>query len=320
MQALPLQTDSDKDKRTITMQSNPESSLAPVCLSALAKASTPRIQLPANATDCHCHVYQDVARYPLIANRSYTPATATLEQYQEMCAQVGIQRTVQVSASVYGTDNSLTLDVIAALGQDRARGVAGLPSDVSGEDLRRLHEGGMRGVRLSTHVKGYGGTQGLDAMAERIRPYGWHVQVHVADIAELVALEDTLLRAPVPLVFDHMGAVTGSQGVNNAGFQTLLRILRERDDCWTKISSWYRRSSDGPPTYEDMGPIVQALVATRADRLVFGTNWPHPALFAPTVVPDDGHLIDRFCDWIPDAATRERIWVTNPGVLYGFDH
>lgn len=300
------------------MQSTAPTS-APLCLPALTQASRPRVQLPDNATDCHCHVYQDEARYPLIAQRSYTPATATLEQYQEMCDQVGIHRTVQVSASVYGTDNSLTLDVIAALGLHRARGVAGLSADVSADELRRLHEGGMRGVRLSTHVKGYGGTDGLDAMAERIRPYGWHVQVHVANIEELVALENTLMHAPVPLVFDHMGAVTGNQGVDNPGFQTLLRILRQRDDCWTKISSWYRRSSEGTPNYEDMGPIVQALVATRPDRLVFGTNWPHPALFAPTVVPDDGHLINRFCDWIPDPITRERIWVDNPATLYGFD-
>lgn len=300
------------------MQSNPNTT-PPECLPALPKASRPRHALPENATDCHCHVYQDVERYPLIAQRSYTPATATLQQYQDMCDQVGIQRTVQVSASVYGTDNSLTLDVIAALGQHRARGVAGLPADVTSEELARLHDGGMRGVRLSTHVKGYGGTQGLDAMAQRIRPFGWHVQVHVANIDELVALEDTLLRAPVPLVFDHLGAVTGDQGVDNAGFQTLLRILRQREDCWTKISSWYRRSSSGAPDYADIEPIVKALVEARPDRLVFGTNWPHPALFAPTVIPDDGHLIDRFCDWIPDAAIREQIWVKNPAVLYGFD-
>lgn len=298
---------------------NYDTSSAPVCLPPQRSASRPRHQLPPNSTDCHCHVYQDPARYPLIAQRSYTPVSATLQQYLEMCEQIGIQRTVQVSASVYGTDNRLTLDVIAALGQDRARGIAGLASDVSRDELRRLHDGGMRGVRLSTHVKGYGGTQGLQAMAERIRDFGWHIQVHVANIEELVPLADELLRIPVPLVFDHMGAVQGSQGVENPGFQTLLRILREREDCWTKISSWYRRSSGAAPHYEDMAPIVQALVKTRSDRLVFGTNWPHPALFAPAVMPDDGNLIDRFCEWIPDASTRECILVSNPAQLYGFD-
>ncbi|WP_454688110.1 amidohydrolase family protein [Achromobacter aloeverae] len=296
-----------------------DDSAAPVCLPPLARTSRPRQPLPANATDCHCHVYQDFDRYPLNAQRSYTPAPATLEQYAAMCEQVGIQRTVQVSASVYGTDNSLTLAVIAALGQQRARGVAGLAADVTAAELDRLHAGGMRGVRLSTHVKGYGGTAGLAAMAGRIRPYGWHVQVHVADIAELVPLQDTLLRAAAPLVFDHLGAVRGGQGVDHPGFQALLRILRERDDCWVKISSWYRRSDSGAPGYADMAPIVAALVETRSDRLVFGTNWPHPALFAPSAVPDDGYLIDRFCDWVPDAEARERILVRNPARLYGFE-
>ncbi|ALM85591.1 amidohydrolase [Bordetella sp. N] len=298
---------------------NTDGAGAPVCLSPQPQTTRPQQRLPAGATDCHCHVYQDFTRYPLNAQRSYTPAPATLEDYLAMCEQVGIQRTVQVSASVYGTDNSLTLDVIQALGQHRARGVAGVAADVTAAELEKLHAGGMRGVRLSTHVKGYGGTQGLDDMAQRIRPFGWHVQVHVADIAELVPLENTLLRSPAPLVFDHLGAVRGGQGVNHPGFQVLLRILRERDDCWTKISSWYRRSDSGAPGYDDMAPIVAALVETRPDRLVFGTNWPHPALFAPSAVPDDGHLIDRFCDWVPDADVRKRILVDNPGKLYGFD-
>ncbi|SAI21143.1 2-pyrone-4%2C6-dicarboxylic acid hydrolase [Bordetella ansorpii] len=291
----------------------------PLCLPPLARASQPRWALPAGATDCHCHVYQDQARYPLIAGRSYTPQTATLDQYLTMCDQVGMDRTVQVSASVYGTDNSLTLDVIAELGQHRARGVAGLPADATPAELERLDRGGMRGVRLSTHVKGYGGTAAIGAMAERLKPMGWHVQVHVADVDELVPLEDELLRVPVPLVFDHLGAVRGAQGPLSPGFQTLLKILRERDDCWTKISSWYRRSDTGAPDYRDIGPIVQALVQARPDRLVFGTNWPHPALFTPGEVPDDGHLIDLFCAWVPDPAVRTRILVDNPARLYGFE-
>jgi len=291
----------------------------PLCLPPLPRASRPAWTLPAGSTDCHCHVYQDPERYPLNGNRSYTPQTATLDQYLALCEQTGIERTVQVSASVYGMDNSLTLDVIAALGQHRARGVAGLPIDVAPAEIERLHRGGMRGVRLSTHMKGYGGTAAIGALAPRLKPMGWHVQVHVANIDELVPLEDELLRMPAPLVFDHLGAVRGSQGVQSRGFQTLLKLLREREDCWTKISSWYRRSDTGAPDYRDMEPLVQALVQTRPDRLVFGTNWPHPSLFAPTVIPDDGHLIDLFCKWIPDEAVRTRILVDNPARLYGFD-
>jgi predicted TIM-barrel fold metal-dependent hydrolase len=106
--------------------------------------------------------------------------------------------------------------------------------------------------------------------------------------------------------------------VGGAGFQALLRILRARDDCWAKISSWQRRSDLGPPTYDDMRQYVEALVIARPDRLLFGTNWPNPSVFAPELMPDDGDTVDQFCDWIPDAAIRHRILVENPAVLYGF--
>lgn len=294
-----------------------EDGAAPVCLPPRPQVSRPRWALPPGATDCHCHVYDDPLRYPLVPQRSYTPVRADLDQYLAMCGQVGLSRTVQVSASVYGADNRLTLDVIAALGQHRARGVAGLPPDVSASQLETLHAGGMRGVRVSTHVKGYGGTQAISHFAARIRPLGWHVQVHVLHADEIAALEQQLLRVPVPLVFDHLGCVRGAEGPRNAGFQAMLRLLRQRDDCWAKISSWYRRSDAGGD-HADMAPIVAALVDARPDRLVFGTNWPHPALQAPATVPDDGQLIDQFASWIPDEAIRRRILVDNPAALYGF--
>ncbi|WP_459615513.1 amidohydrolase family protein [Bordetella sp. 2513F-2] len=288
-----------------------------LCLPPMRQVSRPRVVLPEHATDCHCHVYEDPARHPLAPGRSYTPASATLEQYLDMCREVGLSRTVQVSASVYGADNSLTLDVIGRLGQDRARGVAGLHPDVSDGELDALHAGGMRGVRVSTHVQGYGGTQAIAHYASRVQRLGWHVQVHVARADEIFELEDTLLRIPVPLVFDHLGCVRGAEGPGQRGFQALLRLLKQRDDCWTKISSWYRRSDAGG-THEDMEPIVAALVDTRPDRLVFGTNWPHPALFPPQEVPDDGALVDAFTSWVPDEAVRRRILVDNPAQLYGF--
>ncbi|MES2187105.1 MAG: amidohydrolase family protein [Pseudomonadota bacterium] len=295
-----------------------DGSAPPVCLPFDPRPRRPRHALPPGATDCHCHVFEDPQRYPLNAGRSYTPSLATLRQYLAMCDAVGLQRTVQVSASVYGFDNSLTLGVIAALGQHRARGVAGIAADASSADLDRLHAGGIRGVRVSTSVKGYGGTDAIGVLAPRIQPLGWHLQVHVAGIGELVALEDTLLRAPVPLVFDHLGCVRGGEGVNHPGFQALLRILRQREDCWCKLSSWYRRSDLGPPDYPDMGPLVKALVAARPDRLLFGTNWPHPGLFAPETIPNDGRLVEQFCQWVPDVVVRKRILVDNPAQLYGF--
>jgi 2-pyrone-4,6-dicarboxylate lactonase len=289
----------------------------PVCL-PWQPARKPRHRLPAGATDCHCHVYEDHHRYPLTPDRSYAPVQATRDDYLATCAMLGIERTVQVSASVYGADNSLTLDVIAQLGQHRARGVAGLSADATEDHVRRLHEGGMRGVRVSSHVRGYGGLDAMDALTPRIAPVGWHVQLHFAHADEIATHEDRLLRLGVPIVFDHMGGVRGAEGVSNAGFQAMLRILRQRDDCWSKISSWHRRSESGAPAYADMQPLVEAMVDIRPDRLVFGTNWPNPALFPPALMTDDAGLVDSFCDWIPDEAIRRAILVTNPERLYGF--
>ena len=304
---------------TASPPSSVSSSSPPLCLDPVRQPRRPRHSLPDGATDCHCHVFESPQRYPLIADRSYTPPAASRAQYQAMCAIAGLDRTVQVNASVYGADNSISLDVIESLGQDRARGVAGVAIDVSAAELERLHAGGMRGARVSTHVKGYGGTDAIAALAPRLKPFGWHLQVHLLHVGELVPLEKELLAVPVPLVFDHMGGVRGNEGPAHPGFKALLRILRKRDDCWTKISSWYRRSDAGGPAYADMKPFVEALVDARPDRLVFGTNWPHPALFAPQTVPNDGDLIDLFCDWVPDVAVRNRIFADNPARLYGFE-
>jgi 2-pyrone-4,6-dicarboxylate lactonase len=288
----------------------------PLCQGPDAKPRKPKYAIPAGTVDCHCHVFEDQSRYPLVAVRSYTPPLCTLADYLGMCEVLGIERTVQVNASVYGFDNSVSLAVIAELGQKRARGVAGVAPDVSATEIQRLHKGGMRGVRLSTMVKGYGGTELIDAMAVKIKPYGWHVQLHVDKCAELVPLEQKLLDCPTPIVFDHLGRVRGGEGVSAPGFQALLRIIRQRNDCWVKLSSWYRLSDSGPPHYTDVKPLVEALVAARPDRLVWGSNWPHPVWGG--FMPNDGDLLDLFCEWIPDEAVRRQILVANPARLYGF--
>ena len=232
-----------------------------------------------------------------------------------MCRTLGIDRTVQVNASVYGPDNSVTLDLIAALGQDSARGVAGLSADTTDAHIERLHGGGMRGVRLSTSVKGYGGMDAIEPMSAKIRPFGWHLQLHVGKSVELAELEARILKLPVAVVFDHLGCVRGGEGRNAPGFQALIRMLKSRDDFWVKISSWYRRSDAGAP-YDDMKPLAQALMAARPDRCVWGTNWPHPECHG--AMPNDGDLLDQFCDWAGDDALITQILVTNPARLYGY--
>ncbi|WP_157792996.1 amidohydrolase family protein [Bordetella genomosp. 8] len=291
----------------------------PNCLRQDPHPQTPRHRLPAGATDCHCHVFEDPAQYPLNDNRSYTPGLATIEQYEQMCATVGLERTVQVNASIYGFDNRPTLDAIRKLGQHRARGVAGIAPQGSQAELEALHEGGIRGVRVSTSVKGYGGTDAIGVLAARVKPMNWHIQVHLRSANELPALEETLLNTPVPLVIDHLGGIKGDEGIGHPGFKTLVRLLRQRDDVWCKLSSWYRRSKSGAPDFTDMIEPMRALIDARPDRLVFGTNWPHPDLFPPSVVPNDGALVDQFCDWVPEEDLRQRILVSNPATLYGFE-
>lgn len=289
----------------------------PQCLPPRAPARRPRVALPAGATDCHCHVFEDPSRYPLVPDRSYTPVLSDRRQYGGFAAAMGIERTVQVSASVYGSDNRLTLELIAQWGRHRARGVAGLSLASSDRELEELHAGGMRGVRLSTLVRGYGGSEALSAMAAKVSSLGWHLQLHFRGLAEIAELSHVLMGTAVPLVFDHMGSANGGDTPAHPGFRALLEMLRQRDDVWVKISSWYRRSRSGWP-WHDMRPFALALAETRPDRLLFGSNWPHPGLFAPAVVPDDGALIDVFCDWFPEPAVRDRILVANPGQLYGF--
>jgi 2-pyrone-4,6-dicarboxylate lactonase len=289
----------------------------PLCQGPDPSPRKPRHAIPPGAIDCHCHVFEDPRQYPLVDARSYTPPLCTLADYLRMSETLGIERTVQVNASVYGYDNSVTLDLIAKLGQKKARGVAGVAPDADARELRRLHDGGMRGVRLSTMVKGYGGPELLAVFAQKIKPLGWHVQLHVDRADELAVLEQQLLDHPTPIVFDHLGRTRGNEGVAAAGFQALLRILKQRDDCWVKLSSWYRLSDSGAPAYADMAPLARALVSARPDRVVWGSNWPHPIWHG--AMPNDGDLLDQLCEWVPDPATLQRVLVGNPAQLYGFE-
>lgn len=179
-----------------------------------------------------------------------------------------------------------------------------------------MNEGGIRGIRLSTMLKGAIGTDQLETMAARIKQYGWHIVIHLDKVDEIVELEPRLRQLPVDIVIDHLGRVRGGQGVEQAGFQALLSLLREADNCWAKLSSWYRLSDQGAP-YGDMTPLATALIAARRDRIIWGSNWPHPILW-DYPMPNDGDLLDQFMGWAGDDATRKQILVDNPATLYGF--
>jgi predicted TIM-barrel fold metal-dependent hydrolase len=156
----------------------------------------------------------------------------------------------------------------------------------------------------------------LEDIARRVAPLGWHIEINIARASDWVALEPRLRRCPVPLVFDHLGRPRGGEGIDAPGFQVVRRLLAERDDCWTKISSFYRLSDSGPPHYADMRPFVQAVLADRPERCMWGTNWPHPGL--TKFMPNDADLLDLLESWLPGDAVRERLFATNAARLYRF--
>ncbi len=275
----------------------------------------PKITPPPLSCDTQAHVFGPLSKFPYAAGRGYTPPDCPVESYIRMLDKLGIERAVIVHGSAHGSDNRVTLDGIAAMGE-RCRGVAVVEPDISDAALEALSRGGIRGLRLSTMLQGGIGTEHLDTLADRVRDLGWHIVLHVGKAGEIAELEPRLRRLKVDFVIDHLGRVRGGEGVGHPGFQALLRLLTDSDRCWVKLSSWYRLSDRGPP-YDDMRPIAEALIAARPDRVLWGSNWPHPILWQG-VMPNDGDLLDQFMIWAGDAATRTQILVDNPARLYGF--
>ena len=271
--------------------------------------------LPPNACDTHCHIFGPAAKFPYAEGRSYTPPDAPLEDFQRLQGILGLDRAVVVQASCQGSDNSAILDAIAR-GEGRYRGVAMVDDGFTEADFEELDAGGIRGVRIS-FVRNIGGSPDpsrLERTAEKIAPLGWHLVLHsnVEDVVEHAAVLSAL---PVPVVIDHMARVKTADGVEQAPFKQLLELMGG-EDIWIKISGAERISAAGPP-YADAVPFARALIAAAPDRILWGTDWPHPTLKGP--MPNDGDLVDLLALHAPDEAVRRKILVDNPARLYGFD-
>ncbi|MBI3068085.1 MAG: amidohydrolase family protein [Betaproteobacteria bacterium] len=271
----------------------------------------PAMKVPRGACDCHAHIFGPPERYPYRPDRRYTPAPAGLDEYRHMLATLGLEHAVIVQPAIY-LDNRVTLDALRGSGGSW-RGVALLDAGVTEREVAELHAAGFRGVRFNPRNNKEAGLRGLEEVAARIKPFGWHVQFHL-DGRDLPELAPRLERLPVDIVIDHMGRVPPAAGVAHPGFQRLLALARD-GRCWVKLSAPDRFGDPRPP-YENVAPFARALVAAAPERLVWASDWPHSSRTG--YMPNDGELLDLLALWAPDPAVRKRILVDNPATLYGF--
>ena len=273
----------------------------------------PSIELPPGACDAHCHVFGPAAKFPYAADRSYTPPDAPVEHLRKLHARLGISRAVIVHASCHGSEMDVTLDAIASSG-GQYRGVAVVEDVVTDRELARLHDGGIRGIRFN-FVKHLGGVPDLGVfyrLLARIKPLGWHIVLHF-DAGDLLEQQELLARIDVPFIIDHMGRVKAADGLDQKPFQSLLELYRHNPLAWIKICG-AERVSAGKRPFRDAVPFAQALIDVDPDRLLWGTDWPHPNITKD--MPNDGELVDLLGEVCPDARQRARILVDNPTRMY----
>ena len=273
----------------------------------------PKLKLPAGACDAHMHVFGPQSRFPFAPGRSFTPCEAPKQKLFALHEFLGIERGVVVQSNAHGLDNSVTEDVLTAR-KGRYLGIALVPVSVTDAELRRLDAAGFRGARFH-FMRHLGASTAIDdviAFGNRISDLGWHLVLHFEG-AHIHDLAPALLRAPVPVVIDHMARIDASLGIDQADFRKLLELLRD-DRIWVKVSGAERVSRKGPP-YTDAIAFARALVEAAGDRVLWGTDWPHPNL---THVPDDGLLVDLLESIAPTEMQRHALLVTNPKRLYRF--
>lgn len=274
--------------------------------------SKPKIALPPGACDAHCHVFGPADRFPFAPERTYTPVDATKETLFALHLLLGIERAVLVQASCHGTDNSAMLDAIAA-SDGRYRGIAMVRGDVTDDELARLHEGGVRGVRFNfvSHLGKDADLAVVRRVIEKIVPLGWHAVIYF-DSDRLEMLAPVLKSLPLKLVIDHMGRVDASKGLDQPAFRMLVDLM-EDERFWIKVSGCERITRAGPP-YADAVPFARRLVELFPDRVLWGTDWPHPNIKKD--MPDDGALVDLLEEIVPDEEHLRRLLVDNPARLY----
>jgi len=299
--------------------------------SAFAKASQPAtpvdFEVPKGACDCHTHIFGDPQRFPYFAARVYTPESASIAEMRSLHRALHTDRVVIVQPSVYGTDNSCTIDAIKQLGPG-ARGIAAVDEKISDAKLDEMHQQGIRGIRINLETAGQFDPalahKRLQAAIEKIQNRReWHIEIYTR-LSVIEAIHDQVMNSPVPVSFDHFGGAQATLGIKQPGFDVLLTLLKS-GKAYVKISAPYR-SSKLAPDYPDVAPLAKALIGANPQRIIWGTDWPHPAQIpgkkATEITPlyqiDDGRDLNMVAMWAPDAARRRTILVDNPAKLYGF--
>jgi predicted TIM-barrel fold metal-dependent hydrolase len=260
-------------------------------------------------------VFGPADRFPFAPGRRYTPPDAGVDDLARLHARLGLTRAVIVQASCHGTDNAALLDALRR-GGGRHAGVAMIDAATPDAELDALHEAGVRGTRVNfvAHLGGAPEEAEVERTAARVAPRGWHLVVHL-DAADLAGYAPLLDRLPCPYVIDHMARIDATAGPDQAPFRELLRRVAADERCWVKVSGAERLTAAGRPPYDDVVPYARALIAAAPDRVLWGTDWPHPNV---RHMPDDGDLVDVLAAFAPDQAIRHRILVANPAVLYDF--
>jgi len=301
--------------------------------SAYAAASQPRTKIgfavPAGACDTHVHVFCDPQRYPMSPGRGYTPEPASVSELEKMLAALHMDRVVVVHPSVYGTDNRCMLDSVRQLGK-RARGVAVIDADTPERELDEMARVGVRGIRVNLTQAGVSdptvALSGFRHAVDRAKPRNWFVELNTApDVIDV--LHEQLQASPVPIVIDHFGGAQASLGVNQPGFSALVDLVKA-GTAYVKLSAAADQISTKAPAYPDVVPLAKALVAANPQRVLWGTDWPHPDSrrlpnrkntdIAPLFQTDDGLVLNLLPAWVPDASVRQLILVDNPVRLFGF--
>jgi 2-pyrone-4,6-dicarboxylate lactonase len=274
----------------------------------------PRFRPPPLACDAHCHVFGPASRFPYAPDAPYWPPDAPFEALVGLHDKLGIERAVIVHASCHGADMRATLDAIAR-SKGRYRGTAIIDESCGDEEFRRMHEGGIRAVRFNfvRHLGGRPDMALFDRTVARLAEMGWHLILHL-DASDIVEFRKKFEALPVPMVIDHMGRVRAAQGLEQEPFRVLLSFMKNRN-TWVKICGAERVSSEGPPVH-DAVPFARALIEAAPERILWGTDWPHPNVGRH--MPNDGNLVDLFALMAPDARTQRAILVENPARLYGF--